>query len=57
MERDNFICQACKQTGGRLVSHHIKKFSDFPELRFDIENGITLCQTCHINLHRMEGDL
>ena len=25
--RDNFICQNCNQTGGRLEIHHIKRFS------------------------------
>lgn len=50
--RDNFTCQYCKQTGGKLNAHHIKKWSLYPEFRYCIDNGITLCQNCHIELHK-----
>ena len=45
--RDNFTCQVCKKIGGYLEAHHIKKWSDYPDLRLDINNGITLCKECH----------
>lgn len=46
-ERDNFTCQWCRIHGGRLNADHIKPFSLFPELRYDINNGRTLCIDCH----------
>lgn len=51
-QRDKFTCQECATArGGNLVAHHIKPFADFPELRFEVSNGLTLCETCHDALH------
>jgi len=55
MERDNFVCQKCKQVGGKLQVHHINNFADFSELRTSIENGITLCRLCHKEFHKKYG--
>lgn len=51
-ERDGFTCQKCgkKRTEDnriRLDAHHIKPFAKFPDLRFDVNNGLTLCGECH----------
>ncbi len=46
-ERDNYICQMCLKKGGDLNAHHLKSFTDHPELRFDVNNGQTLCIPCH----------
>lgn len=51
LNRDNYQCQLCGSEK-QLHAHHIKPFSIFPDLRFDVSNGLTLCSTCHLNTHK-----
>jgi 5-methylcytosine-specific restriction endonuclease McrA len=49
MKRDNYTCICCgtKQTRKNpMVVDHIKPFSLYPELRFEISNGRTFCKEC-----------
>lgn len=45
--KDDFTCQVCFARGGRIHAHHKKQWSLYPELRYDVSNGITLCASCH----------
>lgn len=53
-ERDDYTCVKCNIRGGKLNADHIKRFSEFPELRLDINNGQTLCIDCHREKTRKE---
>jgi hypothetical protein len=55
-ERDKYTCQKCAKVGNKLRAHHINNFADFPELRFAIDNGITLCNNCHKGFHKIYGN-
>ena len=47
-ERDNFKCQIDNcDCSGKIIAHHILNWSKYPELRYNINNGITLCQAHH----------
>src|SRR5690349_8596450 len=48
--RDGNRCVACHETKN-LSAHHICRKSFFREARFLTGNGITLCRTCHKEVH------
>jgi hypothetical protein len=51
LRRDNHICQHCAATRSvKLVAHHIKPYKRFPDLRYEVDNGKTLCVSCHARL-------
>ena len=54
--RDDYTCQICGRRGCKLRANHIKRFSEFPDKRIDLNNGVTICKDCDIRwvLHREE---
>jgi len=46
-ERDGYKCAWCGKVNKSNHADHIAPFSLFPELRFSVDNGRTLCAECH----------
>ena len=47
-KRDNYKCKMNNQDcSGKIIAHHILGWSQHPELRYEVNNGITLCQFHH----------
>ena len=42
-----FICNSIK----KRHAHHLNHATFFPDEKFDVKNGITLCSGCHMNYH------
>ena len=53
--KNDYTCQKCFQRGGTLNAHHILNYATNEELRFDDDNGITLCKKHHIEFHKKYG--
>lgn len=51
-QRDSYQCQLCgNDEGGNLTAHHTKPADQYPELRYDLANGMTVCELCHSQIH------
>jgi hypothetical protein len=55
-ERDGYTCCECGAKGN-LHAHHIIHWADSVDLRFDLDNGITLCLDCHAAKHTLNANL
>lgn len=53
LDRDNYKCMVCGSTD-KIHVHHIKRVADYPNLIFDIKNGISLCKKCHEKTYNRE---
>jgi len=55
--RDNYSCQICGANGGGvyLEAHHKNSWNAFPDERYLLSNGASLCRTCHIRFHDAYG--
>jgi len=46
-----FLCgKKCKKKD--IIAHHLLSFSDYSQYRFEQNNGIVLCRSCHCKLHK-----
>jgi len=53
--RDDYTCQKCGKKGETLNAHHIENYATNKELRTSVDNGKTLCATCHKDFHHVYG--
>ena len=53
-ERDNYTCRECGDNN-YVTAHHIKSFAKYIDLRYDIDNGLTLCELCHSKTDNYKG--
>lgn len=56
LSRDMATCRECGAKDVELHAHHIKSYKDFPDLRFEVDNGLTLCFKCHWALHTAQNE-
>lgn len=56
LERDNSTCQICEKYTVKPFVNHIKRYIDFPGLRYNVNNGITLCYSCNYGLVNWHED-
>ena len=50
LAKDNHLCRRCKKRGLLIPAtmvHHIRPLEDYPELGLELDNLISLCNTCH----------
>ena len=52
--RDGYKCIYCSSKE-KINAHHIFSWKYYPEKRYDLNNGITLCEKCHIKVHQKYG--
>jgi len=50
-DRDDHTCQFCNVRGGSLEAHHIDAWKEHKKDRFNVDNGVTLCEACHDACH------
>lgn len=54
-KKDWFSCQFCGYKGKNIEAHHVKNWSKNKNLRFNINNGLTLCNKCHLKIRKKES--
>jgi hypothetical protein len=54
-EKDGYTCRKCGRVGKTLEAHHLYGFHEHQALRYDVNNGVTMCKRCHIDFHRLYG--
>lgn len=53
--RDDYTCRKCNRRGGTITAHHLDGWNWCKASRNVVDNGVTLCVTCHSLFHTDYG--
>ena len=60
-KKDGYTCQMCGNVHtnkeNTIHAHHIKSFARYPNFRLDVNNGLTLCKSCHMLVHSKKASI
>lgn len=56
-KRDGYACVLCGASKCRLEANHVQRWCDRPDLRYEPDNGVTLCRPCHDSIRGLEAQL
>lgn len=48
------MCGTVRSDTVQIEAHHIRRWIDHPELKYDINNGCCLCKNCHVSINNEE---
>lgn len=54
-KRDDYTCRCCNIKGGKMNAHHLQSWVNHKSLRLIVDNGVTMCEKCHIDFHQSYG--
>lgn len=54
LKRDGYICLKCGSKED-LIAHHIESLNCNPLMSADVDNCMTVCESCHDEIHKEEG--
>lgn len=54
-EKDDYTCVICGYKGKGLIAHHLDGYNWCKDKRTDVNNGVTLCNSDHMEFHKMFG--
>lgn len=55
-KRDRYTCQCCGDPKpNKINAHHLYSYTEYPSLRYDLDNGVAVCEICHIAFHKKYG--
>jgi len=52
--RDGYTCKVCGDAECVIHAHHIMPKQKYPDLAFDVGNGISMCKRCHESIYGAE---